>query len=206
MSYVFHYQPATNSDEKRTLLLLHGTGGGEHDLVTIAEDLLPGAAILSPRGLVKEMGMNRWFKRFKEGVFDEDDIRLQAGLLAEFVKEQSQVNGPLIALGYSNGANMGAALMTLYPEVLDGLIMWRGMQIFQEPIEADLIGKDILMTNGIVDPMAPVQSAKFQAEIFQKSGASVNLYDLGTGHSLTQSDFEITQAWLNDKPSKNMLT
>lgn len=197
MSHIFHYQPATDPNEKRILLLLHGTGGTEHDLVGIGEDLMPGAAILSPRGLVKEMGMNRWFKRFAEGVFDEADIRLQAEALANFVKENHQ-GGPLIALGYSNGANMGAALMTLHPKVLDSLVMWRGMRIFQEPVIADLSGKEILMINGIVDPMAPMSSAKEQAEIFQKSGSNVKIYDISTGHGLVQSDFVITQEWLKN--------
>jgi phospholipase/carboxylesterase len=113
MSFQFHYEPATEPTETRTLLLLHGTGGTEHDLVQIGKDLLPGAAILSPKGKVSEHGMSRWFRRFAEGVFDEEDMRVQADDLAEFLKSRG---GKFIALGYSNGANMGAALMTFHPE------------------------------------------------------------------------------------------
>ncbi len=202
MSFQFHYEPGTEPTETRTLLLLHGTGGTEHDLVQIGKDLLPGAAILSPKGKVSEHGMSRWFRRFAEGVFDEDDMRAQADDLAEFLKGKGDGDGPglgngkFIALGYSNGANMGAALMTFHPEVLDGLIMWRGMKILQEPEEPDLTGKRILMNNGIVDQMGPIESARQQAEIFQRGGAIVSSNELETGHGLTHADFAITKAWL----------
>ena len=196
MSFQFHFEPATNPAETRTLLLLHGTGGTEHDLVSIGRELLPGAAIISPRGIVNEQGMSRWFRRFAEGVFDEADMRQQANDLAAFLREQNKPN--LIALGYSNGANMGAALMTFHPEILSGLIMWRGMTIRQDPIKPDLKGKRILMNNGIADQMGPIESAKQQAEIFKQSGAEVTLNELGTGHGLTQADFTLTAEWLRE--------
>ncbi len=192
MSFQFIEEPATNPAETRTLLLLHGTGGTEHDLVQIGKELLPGAAIISPRGKVNEHGMSRWFRRFAEGVFDEQDMRRQADDLAEFLKGREN----LIALGYSNGANMGAALMTFHPEILSGLIMWRGMNILQAPIKPDLTGKRILMNNGIVDQMGPIESARQQAEIFRESGANVTANELGTGHGLTQADFSLTHEWL----------
>ena len=196
MSFHFHFEPATNPNEKRTLLLLHGTGGTERDLFGLGKDLLPGAAILSPRGKVSEHGMSRWFRRFEEGVFDEDDMRVQAADLAEFLKAQGATN--LVALGYSNGANMGAALMTFHPEVLSGLIMWRGMNILQNPITPDLKGKRILMNNGIADQMGPIESARKQAETFRLSGAEVTAHELGTGHGLTQADFSLTAEWLRE--------
>jgi len=195
MSFQAYREPATDPTIKHTLLLLHGTGGTEHDLVDIGKALLPGAAILSPRGNVKESIYARWFKRFSEGVFDEEDIRRQADDLAEFLKQENQ---KFIAVGYSNGANMGSALMTLHPEALEGLVMWRGMKLFQEPVRNDLSGKKILMTNGLVDAMGPIASAKEQAEVFRESGAEITLKELGTGHGLTQSDFEITKQWLQD--------
>jgi phospholipase/carboxylesterase len=196
MSFQFVEEPATNPAETRTLLLLHGTGGTERDLVGIGKELLPGAAIISPRGKVNEHGMSRWFKRFAEGVFDEQDMRQQAEDLAAFLKAQNKTS--LIALGYSNGANMGAALMTFHPEVLSGLIMWRGMNILQEPIKPDLTGKRILMNNGVVDQMGPIESARRQAEIFRASGAIVTANELGTGHGLTQADFSLTAEWLKE--------
>ena len=195
MSFQFHHELAANPKETRTLLLLHGTGGTERDLVGIGRDLLPGAAILSPRGKVSEHGANRWFKRFSEGVFDEADMKQQADDLAEFIKEHGAKN--ITALGYSNGANMGAALMTFHPEVLSGLIMWRGMKILTEPIELDLKSKRILMTNGIVDQMGPIESAREQTKIFEVSGADVTAHELRTGHGLTQADFALTAEWLS---------
>ena len=199
MSFQFYQEPATSPTEKRTLLLLHGTGGSERDLVGIGKELLPGAAILSPRGKVSEHGMSRWFRRFAEGVFDEADMRQQAGDLAEFLKSHGVTN--LVALGYSNGANMAAALMTFHPEVLSGLIMWRGMKILQEPVKPDLSGKKILMNNGIVDQMGPIESAREQVEVFRSSGADVTANELGTGHGLTQADFALTAEWLALEPN-----
>jgi phospholipase/carboxylesterase len=162
--------------------------------VKIGNDLIPGAAIISPRGKVNEHGMSRWFKRFAEGVFDEQDMRHQADELAKFLRDQNTKN--LIALGYSNGANMGAALMTFHPEVLSGLIMWRGMKIIQDPVTPDLNGKMILMNNGIADQMGPIESAREQAKIFRNGGANVTINELGTGHGLTQADFTLTAEWL----------
>lgn len=193
MSFSYHYEPGTDPNESRTLVLLHGTGGTEFDLVNLGKDLLPGAAILSPRGKVSESGMSRWFRRFAEGVFDEVDMRAQADDLAEFLKGRGD---RMVALGYSNGANMGAALMTFHPGLLDGLIMWRGMNILQEPEQPDLSGKRILMNNGVLDQMGPIESARQQAEIFRACGASVTTNELGTGHGLTQADFALTADWL----------
>ena len=196
MSFQFHQEPATNPKDTRTLLLLHGTGGTESDLVGIGRDLLPGAAILSPRGKVSEHGASRWFRRFAEGVFDEADMKQQADDLADFIKTQGAKN--ITALGYSNGANMGAALMTFHPDLLSGLIMWRGMKILQESITPDLNGKRILMTNGLVDQMGPIESAREQAKRFKECGANITTHELGTGHSLTKADFSLTAEWLKN--------
>lgn len=193
MSFEHIHLPASDPTEKRVLLLLHGTGGSQHDLVEIGQALLPGAEIVSPLGKVRESIYSRWFRRFEEGVFDEEDMRRQADDLAKFLKGFDK---QFIAIGYSNGANMGAALMTLHPEVLNGLVMWRGMQIFQEPVHADLTGKRVLMNNGAVDAMGPIESARRQAEIFRASGAEVTAHEFGTGHGLTQADFEATRDWL----------
>ncbi len=184
--------------ESPTLVLLHGTGGTENDLVKLGQDLLPGSRIISPRGKVNEHGMNRWFRRFAEGVFDEEDIRRQAADLASFLMEKKQ--GPMIALGYSNGANIGAALMLLHPEVLDGLVMWRGMT----PLAAapNLEGKDILMVNGLSDPMAPLESARSLAQQFKDTGASAEHVELPGGHGLTQADFTCTTSWLQSVRTK----
>ena len=184
--------------ETLTLVMLHGTGGTEQDLVPLAQDLLPSARIISPRGKVSEHGMNRWFRRFAEGVFDEEDIRRQAEDLAEFLTTKR--NGPMIAIGYSNGANLGAALMLLHPEVLDGLVMWRGMT----PLAAspNLANKVVLMMNGLSDPMAPVDSARGVAEVFRSAGAAVRHVELPGGHGLSQTDFLCTKEWLEEIRTK----
>ena len=181
------------SGETPTLVMLHGTGGTESDLVPLAQDLLPGARVLSPRGKVREGGLNRWFKRFAEGIFDEDDIRRQADDLANFLVTKK--DGAMIAVGYSNGANIGAALMLLRPEVLDGLVMWRGMTpLIASP---NLSGKSILMLNGMSDPMAPLESARSLNQVWINSGASAEMVELPGGHGLTQTDFLRTQQWLS---------
>lgn len=179
-----------------TLLLLHGTGGDERGLTAIGRELLPGASILSPRGQVNEGGANRWFKRFAEGIFDEDDMKAKASDLAEFVLEQ-RIDNPVVAIGYSNGANMGAALMTLHPEILSGLAMWRGMKIFNDDPQPSLEGKRVLMLNGTNDPFAPLASAQEQAQRFEQAKAETRLEILPTGHNLSSNDIQITQEWLS---------
>lgn len=179
------------------LLLLHGTGGTEHDLFEIARSLAPEASLLGVRGEVKENGMNRWFKRYGEGVFDEQSIIDESAKLAEFLR--SRPVKKRIALGYSNGANIGAALMLLHPDVLDGLIMWRGMLPLKPTPDPDLNGKQILMSNGAHDPMAPQASAKAVAELFRSFGAEVESHELATSHGLTQGDFVLTTEWLKLK-------
>lgn len=177
-----------------TLVLFHGTGGTEHDLVQIGQDLMPSHRLLSPRGKVNEGGMNRWFRRFAEGVFDEEDIKLRAAELAEFLR--SKKDGPMIGLGYSNGANIGAAMMLLQPDVLDGLVMWRGMLPLIPEAKPSLDGKRVLMLNGTQDMMGPIASAHRLRDLFTESGADVEMREYPTGHGLTQGDFLASQEWL----------
>jgi phospholipase/carboxylesterase len=184
------YQPGGETE----LLLLHGTGGTEHDLLEIGRSLAPEASLLGVRGEIKENGMNRWFKRYSEGVFDEQSIIEESAKLAEFLRTRPVKKR--IALGYSNGANIGASLMLLHPDVLDGLIMWRGMLPLRPTEMPDLASKSILMTNGAHDPMAPQASAKAVAELFRSFGANVEAHEFATGHGLTQGDFVLTSEWL----------
>ncbi|HLO97769.1 MAG TPA: alpha/beta hydrolase [Fimbriimonas sp.] len=179
-----------------TLVLLHGTGGDENSMLEIGNAVASGATLISPRGKVNEGGANRWFRRFGEGVFDEADIRAQASDLAQFLVEVAPANSPMIALGYSNGANIGAALLTLHPDTFSGLVMWRGMRIFGSDASADLSGKKVLMLNGTNDPFAPLESAREQAERFRASGADVELEISGPSHGLSSIDFELTRTWL----------
>ena len=128
MSFIHHFE-AGHDPTATPLLLLHGTGGNEHDLVPLGRELAPGAALLSPRGKVLENGMPRFFRRFAEGKFDEADVVARANELADFIaasRETHRIGAP-IAVGFSNGANIAAALLLLRPEALAGAILLRAM-------------------------------------------------------------------------------
>ncbi|RZK95567.1 MAG: alpha/beta hydrolase, partial [Methylobacterium sp.] len=139
------------------LLLLHGTGGDETDLLPLGRTLLPGAALLSPRGAVLENGMPRFFRRLAEGVFDEADLRRRAADLAGFIAEARTAYGLAapVAVGFSNGANIAAALLLLHPGVLAGAVLLRPMVPLRETPPVDLAGRPVLMLSGAADPIVP---------------------------------------------------
>ena len=130
LNFVHRYLPGKNADS-RILLLLHGTGGDENDLIPLGQELDPNAALLSPRGRVSENGAPRFFRRFAEGVFDEEDVLRRANELADFVAaaaaEYAFAPERVIAVGYSNGANIAAAMLLLRPEALEAAILFRAM-------------------------------------------------------------------------------
>ncbi len=142
LSFIHRFEPATEQGLP-PLLLLHGTGGDENDLIDLGRIVSPGSALLSPRGKVLEGGMPRFFRRLKEGVFDEDDVRKRANELADFVEEARKEYGlpAPIALGFSNGANIAAATLLLRPEALAGAVLLRAMVPLAQPPAADLSGK-----------------------------------------------------------------
>ncbi len=197
-SFLHHFQPASVAG-KRPLLLLHGTGGDESDLLPLGETVSPGAALLSPRGKVLEHGMPRFFHRLAEGVFDEDDVIAQAHALADFVAESIEryrIEKP-IALGFSNGANIAAALLLLRPEVLSGAVLLRAMPPLASPPDlSGLPGKPVLILSGRNDPIVPANGAARLAEQLRSRGAAVTQETLPTGHGLTQQDVTLTQAFL----------
>ncbi len=174
----------------RPLLLLHGTGGNEHDLLGLADTVAPGRSVLSPRGKVLENGMPRFFKRFAEGLFDEDDIRLRSAELADFVKGATahhELAAP-VALGFSNGANMAAALLTLYPGLLGGAVLLRAMAPFKVMPTFTLPETPVLLVSGAQDSMIPLKDAKRLAGDLVAAGAKLTHETLAAGHGLTQSD------------------
>jgi phospholipase/carboxylesterase len=180
------------------LLLLHGTGGDENDLLPLGEAISPGSALLSLRGKVLEHGMPRFFRRLAEGVFDEDDVRLRANELADFV-ESARAHygiGAPIALGYSNGANIAAAMMLLRPQVLAGGILLRAMVPLANPPKADLGGKPVLIVSGQHDPIIPASNSAKLATLLTDTGADVQHSVLPAGHQLTQSDLTLARAWV----------
>src|SRR6478609_1329457 len=151
------FLPAEESAAGSPLLLLHGTGGDEHDLLPLRDSLSPGAAVLAVRGNVFENGMPRFFRRIREGVFDEDDLRRRADELAEFVVTASQAygieEGSLVAVGFSNGANIASAMLLQRPELLGAAVLFAAMVPFAEPPEANLTGKVVVVSNGVRDPL-----------------------------------------------------
>ena len=199
-SFIHRFVPATTAG-RPPLLLLHGTGGDENDLLPLGEAIAPGSALLSPRGKVSERGMPRFFRRLSEGVFDEEDVRLRAGELAAFISEARAAYGleAPIALGLSNGANIAAALLLLHPGALAGAVLLRPMPVLRDPPRADLTGTPVLMLSGTSDPLVTAEQAKRLAETLSASGAAVEHRVLPAGHNLSQADFTLSQAWLAER-------
>jgi phospholipase/carboxylesterase len=179
-------------------LLLHGTGGDENDLVPLGRMIAPDAPLLSPRGKVLENGRPRFFRRFGEGNFDEEDVRLRANELADFVvaaRKHYGIAAP-IALGYSNGANTAAAVLLLRPGALAGAILLRATLPLAQPVPTDLTGVPVLINSGAHDPLMSPQGAASLASKLQQDGAVVEHRTLPTGHELSQADVSLAKQWL----------
>ena len=199
MTSTFVHRFVPGASQSRPLLLLHGTGGDENDLIPLGQAIAPGAALLSPRGKVLEDGMPRFFRRLAEGVFDEDDVRRRAEELADFVgcaRERYGLAEP-IALGYSNGANIAAAVLLQRPDTLFGAILLRAMLPLNPWPQPDLSGKPVLIISGAQDPIAPANNAARLAQLLRGAGAAVDLRLLSAGHGLSNEDIELAREWLN---------
>ena len=193
--------PNSNAKEaKQTLLLLHGTGGNEDDLIPLGKELAPNASILSVRGKVLENGMPRFFRRLEEGVFDIEDLKIRTDELAEFIVKSSSAYmfdaESVIAVGYSNGANIAASLLLRRPEVLAGAILFRAMVPFIPTVMPDLSKKSIILLEGLYDPIVSKAEAESLLEIFTKTQSSVTLKWQNSGHNLTQEDIVAAKKWL----------
>src|SRR4051812_40980393 len=195
-----------SSSSEPTLLLLHGTGGNEDDLLPIGQAIAPGAALLSPRGKVLENGMPRFFRRIAEGQFDQQDLAVRTEELAGFVESASAQYGfdqsELFAVGFSNGANIASSLLLRHPEALAGAILIRGMVPFRPAEPPDLSGKPVLLVNGKLDPIAPPAEAAALESIFRAAKAEVQLHWENGGHGLTQGDLSAARQWLSDRLAK----
>lgn len=182
------------------LLLLHGTGGDERDLLPLASEIAPGATVLSLRGRVLENGMPRFFKRLAEGVFDLEDLAFRTDELADFIAAAKQVydlgDRQIMALGFSNGANIAASLLLQRPEALDGAILLRAMTPFQPTSLPDLSAKRILMLNGLMDSIIPAENARNLAGLLTQSGAAVDFRLNPVTHGLGHGDLAATKEWL----------
>jgi phospholipase/carboxylesterase len=199
LDFIHVYQPAT-SPEAPTLLLLHGTGGDERDLLALGPALSPGAGVLSPRGQVLERGMPRFFRRLAEGVFDLDDLRRRTDDLANFVTRAAAHYGfdasRVIAAGFSNGANIAASLLLLRPEVLAGAILFRAMvPLVPDPLTTRE-GRHVLLSNGSTDPLISAAETERLAALLQAAGIDVTLRVQRAGHELTPVDVTQAREWL----------
>ncbi|MFC4404770.1 alpha/beta hydrolase [Gracilibacillus xinjiangensis] len=182
-----------------TLLLLHGTGGTEQDLLGLADLIDPQANILSVRGNVTENGMPRFFKRLAEGVFDEEDLIIRTKELHEFLDESSEEYGfdrnYVIAVGYSNGANIAGSLLFHYQDALTAAILHHPM-VPRRGIELpDLAGVKVFITAGRNDPLCTEQESKDLEEILTGNGASVQVHWENNGHQLTRTEVEAASEW-----------
>ncbi|CAM02984.1 phospholipase/carboxylesterase [Saccharopolyspora erythraea NRRL 2338] len=186
--------------DRPVLLLLHGTGGGPDDLLDLAAHLSPGSPVLAPAGPVSENGMARWFRRLREGVFDHDDVIARAGQLADFVQAARDHYGlhqrRLVAVGFSNGANIAAATALLRPDALREAAAFAAMLPVPEPPDHDLTGTRVLLSNGEQDPMAPLPSAEALADAFQRRNAEVATHRHPGGHQITADAIEMAKNWL----------
>jgi phospholipase/carboxylesterase len=198
LSFTHRFTPATRVGLP-PLLLLHGTGGNEGDLLPLGERLLPGAALLSPRGQVLERGMPRFFRRLAEGVFDLDDVRRRAGELAEFVaaaRPEYGLERPPVAVGFSNGANIAAALLLLRPGVLGGALLLRAMvPLVPNPLPS-LDGVPVQINAGLADPIVTPEQSEALGALLRSAGAEVSLDWLEAGHDLGSKDLEIGAPFL----------
>ncbi len=200
LNFIHRFERSENENAP-VLLLLHGTGGGENDLIEIGHAVAPGAHLLSPRGKVLENGMSRFFRRLAEGVFDIEDIKLRAAELGQFINEAAREYNfdanNVWALGYSNGANIAAALLLLHPEVLSGAVLLRAMVPLEPEKLPVLQGARVLLCEGTHDPLVAPENAEQLAALLRSGGAEVDLIWQAGGHNLTANDFAAARDFLN---------
>jgi predicted esterase len=203
-AFEHRFVPAATG-ESRTLLLLHGTGGNEDDLLPLGERLLPGAAMLSPRGQVLEQGMPRFFRRLAEGVFDLDDLRVRTAGLADFVSwaagEYGFDPGEVTAIGFSNGANIAASLLLLRPGTLAGAVLFRAMVPLEPESPPALAGVRVLIGAGRADPLVRPSEVERLALMLETAGAHVSVHWSPGGHQLTPGDITAARTWLLGGPA-----
>lgn len=200
MQHVFR----KGTDEtKPTLLLLHGTGGNEHDLIGLAKQIDDTATILSVRGNVLENGMPRFFRRLAEGVFDMEDLLFRTQELHTFVKQAAKEYGfdhtRVVAIGYSNGANIAASLLFHYEKALAGAILHHPM-VPRRGIELPMLSNiPVLISAGTNDPMCSAQESRDLETLLVDAGAEVTTAWFNYGHQLTMPEVEVAKEWYQSK-------
>jgi phospholipase/carboxylesterase len=196
--FIHEFVPGTSS---QTLLLLHGTGGNEHDLIPLGRELDPNAALLSPRGKVLENGMPRFFRRLAEGVFDMEDLKQRTNELADFVAAAVQhyqlAADRLVAVGYSNGANIAASMLLLRPERLHAAILFRAMVPLVPKNLPDLSCVRVWISAGNQDPIIPTSETERLVELLRRAGADVTVRFANANHGLTNAEVRTARHWLD---------
>ena len=200
IGFIHRFVPAEDKTSAETLVVLHGTGGDENDLIGIGQVVAPGAAILSPRGNVLENSAPRFFKRLAEGVFDPKEVRSRGEELARFIRAAISKYGlnpeRVFALGYSNGANVASTVMFIEPGLFRGAILFRPMVVFEPNERPDLSGAGVLISSGRMDPIIPIESVERLVELFKVSRAEVTLKWQLAGHNLLPSEVREAADWL----------
>jgi len=199
LGFVHRFRPGAPGSSD-TLVVLHGTGGNEDDLLGLAQTVAPGAAVISPRGKVLEAGAPRFFRRLAEGVFDPAEVRARGEELAEFIRlavTRYELDAKRVfALGYSNGANIASTMMLIEPDLIQAAVLIRPMLVFEPEETADLTGKAALISAGRVDPIVPTASVEKLVRLLEERGAEVTLkWQLG-GHNLVPSEIKEAADWL----------
>ena len=201
LGFVHLYEQGTSA---RTLLLLHGTGGSEHDLLSLGRGLDSSAALLSPRGPVLENGRRRFFRRLAEGVFDLEDLERRTQDLADFVLGAAEAYQfdprRLVAVGYSNGANIAASVLLRRPEAIRNAILLRAMVPFEPEQLPDLTGARIWIAGGSEDEIIPRASTERLATLLSEAGAEVSARFFAAGHGLTSGELVLARRWLESIP------
>jgi predicted esterase len=200
LGFIHRYAPP-RAEGQPVLLLLHGTGADETDLLPLGAALAPEAGLLSPRGKVLENGMPRFFRRLAEGVFDLEDLRYRTHELADFVEAATRAysfdSDKVVAVGYSNGANIAASLLLLRPGTLAGAVLLHPMVPLVPETMPDLSAVSVLATAGRNDPLVPPEETKRLIELLRKTGADVAEYWQNDGHTLTADEVTAAREWLS---------
>lgn len=200
LGYVHQYVPATDSSPV-TLLMLHGTGGDEHDLLPLGRALEPRAAMLSPRGKVLENGMPRFFRRLAEGVFDQEDLAARTDELAQFIDDASNAyhldRARVVAVGFSNGANIAGSLLLRRGAVLHAAVLLSPMVPFEPRERPDLRNVKIFIGAGRRDPIVPVRQVEELGALFASAKAEVTTHWHSGGHTITNDELEAARTWIS---------
>jgi predicted esterase len=198
-------------NSNRTLLLLHGTGGNERDLIPLGRELDPDASLLSPRGKILENGMPRFFRRLAEGVFDLEDLKTRTNELVDFVaaavRHYKLAADHIVGVGYSNGANIAASVLLLRPEIIHAAILFRAMVPLIPDKLPDLSSVRVWIGAGDQDPIVPPSETRRLAELLRRAGADVTIRFARAGHGLTNDDVVTARDWLEalNKPTREKL-